>query len=158
MIRREINSEYLNKLLAPGVRSSALDASGLTDALVRFSKEYLAGVMTLRIEGFPNGYVMLNTQVLSYLVRLLCTDAKDEPITCNVVIDDKLTIETTYPNIEDHEMTSHLIKVAKLVGFKADRRGDILIFSADITPSLSMKIYATSTDEIMDWLVLTYLM
>ena len=158
MQKHRINQDYLDKILARGVRNSELDVLCLTDSLLRFTKQYLEGVMLLDIKGTRNGYVTLNLRVFSYLLRLLYEEVEDDPVECAVTIDDDFIIETSYPKIKDHEMTSHLISVASLVGFKVDRRGDTLIFRAKITPSHLFKIYATSTDEIMDWLVLTYRM
>ena len=91
-------------------------------------------------------------------IRLLYEEVEGNPVECTVTLDDDFIIETTYPKIKDHKMTAYLISVASLVGFKADRRGDTLVFRAKITPSHLLKVYATSTDEIMDWLVLTYRM
>lgn len=158
MIKRKINAEYLKKILASDVRKTNLDTLDLTEAMKRFATEYLSGIMSLEIVGYANGYVTLNMQVFSYLVRLLCEDAEDEPVRCTVSLTDKMTIETTYPGIKNHELTAYLIRVAKLVGFSVERVGDILFFSIDIIPSTVMKIYATSTDEIMDWLVTTHKM
>lgn len=158
MQKHRINQDYLDKILARGVRSSELDVLCLTDSLLRFTKQYLEGVMLLDIKGTRNGYVTLNLRVFSYLLRLLYEEVEGNPVECTVTIDDYFIIETSYPKIKDNEMTSHLISVASLVGFKVDRRGDTLIFRAKITPSHLFKIYATSTDEIMDWLVLTYRM
>ena len=53
-------------------------------------------------------------------------------------------------------MTAYLISVAKLTGFKVRREGDVLIFTADTHISPIMKLYASSYDEVMYWLVTTY--
>lgn len=159
MIKRKINPEYLRRILSGDIRSTRLYTDELAKALERFADGYLKGVMNLTVHGDPGrGYVNLNMSAFSYLIRLLCEDAEDEPTDCTVNVGDKLTIITTHPAIKDHAKTAHLISVAKLVGFKVSRIGEVLTFTAPITPSFITKVYAMRFDDIYDMLVLTYKM
>ena len=157
MIKRKINPEYLRRITASNVNDDKIYAQDFQDTVSRFAKEYLAGVMTLKISGSSNGTVKLKLPVVSYLVRLLCEEAEDEPVKCEITLEtDKLTLRTTYPAIWDNKKTAYLISIGKLAGFDVKRDSDILFFSTSITVSSIVQIYALSRDEFMDALVTTY--
>ena len=156
MRKRKINPEYLRRITSSEIRDEKLDALVLANALREFSSNYLAGILTVSINGQANGFVNLKMPVVSYVIRLLCEEAVDEMVECTVNLGEKLVIETTYPAISNHELTANVVKIARFAGFKVDREGDILIFSANIETTAVLHIYAVSSDEILHWLVTTY--
>ena len=158
MQKRKINKEYLHTILSSNVKDSKLDVITFADTLKRFADEYLKGLINLRISGYSGGYTELKIPVVSYFIRLLCEEADDEPVECEILLGDNLTIKTTYPKIRDHEKTAFLIRVAKFAGFNVDRDVDLLIFTSDIRITSVMQIYAISSDELMYWLVTTHKM
>lgn len=156
MKKRRINRDYLNSILSIDVKNTKLTAEAVAITLREFAQEHLKGVLTVEVSGYSRGEVSLKLPVFSYLIRLLCEEVEDEPVKCSVSLGEELVIETSYPKINDMYKTSHLIKVAKLAGFKVDRVGDVLIFKAKADISAIMQVYATSYDELMRLLVTTY--
>lgn len=156
MRKRKINPEYLRRITASDVNDERMDAYALASTLKGFSNEYLAGLLTVQVTGEAMGYVNLKLPVVSYLVRLLCEEAEDEPVECTVTLGEKLVIRSTYPMIHNHELTAQVVGIARYAGFKVERDGDILIFSTPIHTSAIMQIYAISSDTFMQWLVTTY--
>lgn len=156
MRKRKINPEYLRRITASDVKDDRMDAYALASTLKGFSSEYLAGLLTVEVSGEAMGYVNLKLPVVSYLVRLLCEEAEDEPVECKVTLGEKLVISSTYPMIHNHELTAQVVNIARYAGFKVERDGDILIFSTPIHISAIMQIYAVSSDIFMQWLVTTY--
>ena len=156
MIKRKLNREQLRRILAPDVENERLDALEFAGTLRKFADGYLRGVMTVDVIGTANGYVNIKLPVLSYLIRLIAEVVDDEPAHCTVRLSDRVEIETHYPKIADDSMTAYLIDVAKLTGFKVKRASDILYFSTDIITSPLMKIYATSQEKIMEYLVIVW--
>ena len=153
MIKRKINKENLRRILASDVKNKELDALDLALTLKNFADGLMREALEVEIIGNANGHVNVKLPVLSYLVRLLCEAAHDTPAQCTVTLADSLEIKTLYPDISNTVHTAYLIEVAKLAGFKVTREDDILYFTTDIVRSYVMKIYAVSSDEIMDWLV-----
>ena len=156
MKKRRINKEYLRRITSRDIKNSNLTAIELANTVQSFAHGYLTGMMKVDITGTSLGEVALNMPVFSYLIRLICEEATDEPATCSIALSDKLVMRVGYPAIDDDEMTAYLVQVARLVGFKVDREGDTLIFSTDIRITSIMHVYATSSDELMDLLITTY--
>ena len=156
MARPHISKEKLNRILASDVRDIDLDAHDMASTLSNFGSDYLNGLISVTTVGYANGKISIKLPVFSYLVRLLCEDATDETVKCTILLDDFLTIRTTYPSIHDHAKTALLIKIAKFAGFTVDRDGDILIFKTKIQTTDTMRIYANSSNEIMYMLVTLY--
>ena len=156
MKKRKINKEYLHSITSIDIRKSTVDAGELISTLERFAHGYLSGLMQVEVTGTARGEVTLHTPAFSYLIRLICEEATDEPATCAVTLSDKLVMHIGYPAIQNDELTAYLVQVARLVGFKVEREGDVLIFSTDIRITSIMHVYATSSDELMDLLIRTY--
>ena len=155
-MKPKINKENLRKMFDKNTQPTRLGAMLVSTTIKVFSDDYLRGVMNVDISGDSFGQVNVKLPVLSYLVRLLCEVATDKAVECSLIIDDNLTIRTTYPRIDDLDMTAHVIKVARLAGFRATRDGDILIFKTKIYPRVVLPIFATSSDDFMDMLIFTF--
>ena len=120
MQKRKINKEYLHTILSSNVKDSKLDVITFADTLKRFADEYLKGLINLRISGYSGGYTELKIPVVSYFIRLLCEEAEDEPVECEILLRDNLTIKTTYPKIRDHEKWS--ISTVWGIGYKFETK------------------------------------
>ena len=156
MKKKSVPREYLLVIASHDVKDTSIYAYDMIESLKSFTREYLGGVMELEVSGYSLGFVRLKVPVFSYFIRLICEPAEETPAKMSVTISDQLTMRVEYPAIRDNEMTAYLISVAKLTGFKVRREGDVLIFTADTHISPIMKLYASSYDEVMYWLVTTY--
>jgi hypothetical protein len=156
MSKPRINKDKLNKILAANTSNVDLDSQDLATTLKIFCSDYLKGLVSVKINGYATGRVSIRLPDFSYFIRLLCEDAYDETIKCEITLDDDLTIRTTYPSIRDDEKTVYLFKVASIAGFDVDRDGDILIFKTKIHATDVLQVYAISSTEIMDMLIAVY--
>ena len=159
MRKRKINPQYLRQITAQEVKDEVIDALDFSMSLVRFADEYLGGIMNISVSGVSRGTVKLNLPVTSYLIRLLaeCGDS-DELIEPHISLDDTLSISVTYTCACPTEDVATIVKVARLAGFEVKRDGNSLYFTAKVTTTHLMQLYATSADDFLDMLITTYKM
>ena len=153
MRKRKLNAARLRKIIENVTTDSKMYVKDLAATLKRFHGEYLRGILALEVSGSSEGFVLLKPEVVAYLIRMLCEEATDRTVKCNLTIGDDLVIRTTYPKIDDHAKTANVVKMARYAGFKVERECDILIFKAEIKMTSTVHVYAISTDEFMDFLV-----
>jgi hypothetical protein len=158
MKKKPINPEYLRSITKSGIRDTKISVYDLAFTLREFADEYLAGIMNLTLTGRSFGYVNLRLPVFSYMMRLLCEEAEDEPLECKVTIGDDFVMESTYPAINDLNLTRRLTYIAQYAGFNVKVCENKLVFTARIRISSIMQIYANSSNELMDWLFTTFKM
>ena len=157
MRKRKINPQYLRQITSQQISETRIDALDFADSIKRFSEEYLAGIMQAYISGISRGYVKLNLPVASYLIRLLCEAAtEDEVVALEIRLDEELTMTARYVKLAPAQEIAELIKVARLAGFEVSRFENSLTFKAQVYITSIMQIYATSGEEFLKMLVLTY--
>ena len=159
MRKRKINPQYLRRITSQDVKDESIDTLEFADSLKRFADEYLAGIMSISIDGVARGSVTLKLPVASYLIRLLCECGdSDEFIEARISLGDELTLSVSYKNPCPSEDVAQIVKVAKLAGFEVKRYGNLLFFSADVSITSIMQIYAVSAEEFFEMLVITHKM
>lgn len=159
MRKRKINPQYLRRITSQDVKDESIDTLEFADSLKRFADEYLGGIMSITIDGVARGSVSLKLPVASYLIRLLCECGdSDEFIEARISLGDELTLSVNYKNPCPSEDVAQIVKVARLAGFEVKRNGNALFFSADISITSIMQIYAVSAEEFFDMLVITHKM
>ena len=159
MKKRKIDPGYLRQLLSPSIKEQVISVQEFTSTARIFADEYLQGMLRVAVNGGCDGTVRLNLSAVSYLVRLLCELAEDDEV-IDLIFDlgDNMTMSASFRDMSNHEDVAHIIKVARLANFDVTRDGNTLIFSADVTVSPIMKIYAVSSDDFMQILILTHKM
>lgn len=159
MRKRKINPQYLRRITSQDVKDESIDTLEFADSLKRFADEYLGGIMSIGIDGVARGSVSLKLPVASYLIRLLCECGdSDEFIEARISLKDELTLSVSYKNQCPPEDVAEIVKVARLAGFEVKRDGNSLFFSADISITSIMQIYAVSAEEFFEMLVITHKM
>lgn len=158
MQKRKINPEYLRHITASDVKNEAIDALDFALSIKRFAEEYLEGIVTVSVTGQSEGTLSLKLPVVSYLVRLMSEGTDDGTVTVDISLGEKIRLDAEFDPMPSVDDTVHIISVAKLAGFDVARDGDTLLFSADVKSSHVMKIYAVSSEDFADLLVLTYKM
>lgn len=159
MRKRKINPQYLRRITSQYVKDESIDTLEFADSLKRFADEYLGGIMSIGIDGVARGSVSLKLPVASYLIRLLCECGdSDEFIEARISLKDELTLSVSYKNQCPPEDVAEIVKVARLAGFEVKRDGNSLFFSADISITSIMQIYAVSAEEFFEMLVITHKM
>ena len=159
MRKRKINPQYLRRITSQDVKDEAIGTLEFADSLKRFANEYLGGIMSISIDGVARGSVNLKLPVASYLIRLLCKCGdNDEFIEANISLGDKLTLSVNYQHQCPTEDVAEIVKVARLAGFEAERVGNTLRFSASVSITSIMQIYAVSAEDFFDMLVTTHKM
>lgn len=158
MQKRKINTEYLRHITATYITDTRLDALDFALSIKSFAEEYLEGIMTVRIIGKAHGYLKLRFPVVSYLIRLLSECCDSGTVDLSISLSDALLIESALDSSPTIEDASHIVKVARLAGFKVDRCENTFLFRAPIEFTEILRIYATSSDEFREMLVTTYKM
>ena len=104
--------------------------------------------MTVEVSGVSKGWVNLKLPVASYLIRLLCENAKDdEMIDIDITLNEDITMSARFETPCSTEDAAYAIKVAKLAGFNVSRDGNVLIFKAKVSADTIMQVYATSGED-----------
>ena len=159
MRKRKINPQYLRSITSQDVRDEEIAALDFAKALEEFASEYLGGIMDISIEGASSGSVRLNLPVSSYLIRLLCECGdSDDTVSAKIHLSDTLIISVDYKSKRPTDDVAHMVKVARLAGFEVSRTDTSLTFKADIKLTSIMQVYAVSTKNFRDMLVITYQM
>ena len=159
MRKRKINPQYLRRITSQDVKDEAIGTLEFADSLKRFANEYLGGIMSISIDGVARGSVNLKLPVASYLIRLICECGdNDEFIEANISLGDKLILSVNYHHQCPTEDIAEIVKVARLAGFEAERVGNTLRFSASVSITSIMQIYAVSAEDFFDMLVTTHKM
>ena len=159
MRKRKINPRYLRSITSQDVRDEEIAALDFAKALEEFASEYLGGIMDISIEGASSGSVRLNLPVSSYLIRLLCECGdSDDTVSAKIRLSDTLIISVDYKSKRPTDDVAHIVKVARLAGFEVSRTDTSLTFKADIKLTSIMQVYAISTENFRDMLVITYQM
>ena len=158
MQRKAIDPIYLRSIISPNVKDCKIGALEFANTLKRFIDQNLSGAMTVTVLGHSDECVNLKLSVVTYMIRLFCEMAgENEVIELYISLGDKLTMSLSFKSLDDHESVSHLIKTARLAGFDVLRDGGTLIFEASVSKA-TLQVYAASSDEFMDMLVLTHKM
>ncbi|MBR2431708.1 MAG: hypothetical protein IKB23_02215 [Clostridia bacterium] len=159
MKKRKINPQYLRSITSTDNKDSDISALDFATSIKEFADEYLRGIMTLTVEGAPKGSVSLKLPVVTYLVRLLCENAKDGTmVDVKISLGEQLVLDASYEALGDVGDVAYMVRVAKLAGFDVARSGDVFTFSANIKIDSIMRIYATSMLEFKEMLITTYKM
>lgn len=159
MKKRKINPQYLRHITSQDVKDDSIDTYEFIESLKRFADEYLGGIMSVSVDGAPRGYVNLKLPVASYLIRLICECGdSDEFIEVKITVGDELTLSVCYKNPCPAEDVAEIVKVARLAGFKVTRANNSIFFSADISITSIMQIYAISAEDFFNILVTTHKM
>ena len=157
MRKRKINPQYLRHITSQEMKDESIDTYEFTESLKRFADEYLGGIMDISVDGVARGFVNLKLPVTSYLIRLICECGdSDEFIEAHITLGDKLTLSVCYKKPCPAEDVAQIVKVAKLAGFDVTRDGNSLFFSADISITSIMQVYAATGDDLFDMLVTTH--
>lgn len=159
MRKRKIDQAYLRSILSPEVRDDEIDALSFALTLKDFTDEYLKGIATCEVAGSANGKVSLKLSVVSYLVRLLAESADEgDTVRFSITLDENMLLAAHLRKLPDVAGTAHIVKVARLAGFDVERECESLYFKAKIRVSSIMQIYATSSEEFMHQLIITFKM
>ena len=157
--KRKIDQTYLRQILSPEVRDEEIDALGFATTLSDFINEYLRGIAAAKITGAANGKVSLKLPVVSYLVRLLAEGVDDDgALDFKISLGEKMVIEARFTRLPNVDEAAHIVKVARLAGFNVKREAESLYFSVGIRATSIMQIYATSSEDFMHQLIITFKM
>ena len=159
MRKRKIDPTYLRQILSPNIKDDRVDALVFATTLKEFIDGQLSGIATASISGAVNGNVSLKLPVVSYLARLLAegTD-EDGTLEFAISLDEKMVIEARFTKLPDVDEAAHIVKVAMLAGFDVRREAESLYFTVGIQASSIIQIYATSSEEFMHHLIITFRM
>lgn len=158
MRKRRINPDYLVRITGMDVKNEPIDSLDLALSIKRFANEYLAGIVNVSIEGKSEGKVGLKLSVVSYLIRLISMSTEDGTVDLTVSLGENLKIDARFDYMPSVDDTVDIINAAKLSGFEVSREDNTLSFTAKVIGSRIMQVYAASSDEFYDLLVLTYKM